>query len=47
MTGSGDVKRLTGTDRARLRVGSWRVLFIETKDTIDVLAVGNRSTIYK
>lgn len=44
LTGGGDVKRWR--DTARLRVGPWRVVCTETVDTIDVWAVGNRSTIY-
>ena len=42
-----NVKQLTGTDGAlRLRVGDFRVVFTETKDTINVLNVGARGTIY-
>ena len=46
-TGAGNVKRLTGRPGARLRVGDWRVIFIETTTTIEVRAVGNRRDIYK
>jgi mRNA interferase RelE/StbE len=45
-TGSGDVKRLKGRAGCRLRVGDWRVIFIEEKTSIIVVAVGNRREIY-
>jgi mRNA interferase RelE/StbE len=44
--GSGDVKRLKGRAGCRLRVGDWRVIFIEEKTSITIVAVGNRSDIY-
>ncbi|MFI5020924.1 MAG: type II toxin-antitoxin system RelE/ParE family toxin [Alphaproteobacteria bacterium] len=46
-TGVGNVKRLTGRPGARLRVGDWRVIFVETSATIEVRAVGHRRDIYK
>jgi mRNA interferase RelE/StbE len=46
-TGAGNVKRLTGRPGARLRVGDWRVIFVETTAAIEVRAVGNRRDIYK
>ena len=46
-TGAGNVKRLTGRPGARLRVGDWRVIFVETATTIEVRAVGNRRDTYK
>ena len=46
-TGAGNVKRLTGRPGARLRIGDWRVIFVETTTTIEVRAVGNRRDIYK
>jgi mRNA interferase RelE/StbE len=46
-TGAGNVKRLTGRPGARLRVGDWRVIFVETSTTIEVRAVGDRRDIYK
>ena len=45
-TGHGDVKRLKGRDGLRLRVGDWRVIFYEDRDTIVVAAVGHRREIY-
>jgi mRNA interferase RelE/StbE len=45
-TGTGDVKRLKGRAGARLRVGDWRVIFVEHGDTIVVVAVGHRREIY-
>ena len=44
--GSGDVKRLKGRDGCRLRVGDWRVIFIEENTSITIVAVGNRREIY-
>jgi mRNA interferase RelE/StbE len=44
--GSGDVKRLKGADGCRLRIGDWRVIFIEDARSITVVAVGNRREIY-
>jgi 2-methylisocitrate lyase-like PEP mutase family enzyme len=32
---------------ARLRVGDWRVIFVETTATVEVRAVGNQRDIYK
>jgi mRNA interferase RelE/StbE len=45
-TGHGDVKRLTGRDGIRLRVGDWRVIFYEDQGNIVVVAVGHRREIY-
>ena len=45
--GSGDVKRLKGRGGCRLRVGDWRVVFIEESASIIIVAVGNRREIYK
>ena len=44
--GSGDVKRLKGRGGCRLRVGDWRVVFIEECASIIIVAVGNRREIY-
>jgi len=44
--GSGDVKRLKGRNGIRLRVGDWRVIFVEQTTSIVVVAVGNRRDIY-
>jgi mRNA interferase RelE/StbE len=47
INGSGDVKRLKGHGGGcRLRVGDWRVIFIEDARSIAVIAVGNRREIY-
>ena len=45
-SGLGDVKRLKGRAGCRLRVGDWRVIFIEDKASIVIVAVGNRKDIY-
>jgi mRNA interferase RelE/StbE len=45
-SGSGDVKRLMGRAGCRLRVGDWRVIFIEDSASIIIVAVGHRSDIY-
>jgi mRNA interferase RelE/StbE len=44
--GSGDVRRLKGIAGCRLRIGDWRVIFIEDARSITVVAVGNRKKIY-
>ena len=44
--GSGDVKRLKGRNGSRLRIGDWRVIFVEDSTSIGVVAVGNRRDIY-
>ena len=46
-SGKGDVRRLKGRAGSRLRVGDWRVIFDETRDTIVVVAVGHRREIYQ
>ena len=43
---AGDVKRLKGRAGCRLRVGDWRVIFIEDTASITIVAVGNRRDIY-
>jgi mRNA interferase RelE/StbE len=44
--GSGEVKRLKGRAGCRLRIGDWRVIFIEDKASITIVGVGNRRDIY-
>ena len=44
--GSGDVRRLKGIAGCRLRIGDWRLIFIEDARSITVVAVGNRKEIY-
>ncbi len=46
MSGKGDVRRLKGRAGSRLRVGDWRVIFDETRDSIIVVAVGHRREVY-
>jgi mRNA-degrading endonuclease RelE of RelBE toxin-antitoxin system len=48
-TEAGDVKRLKDTDppKFRLRVGSYRILFFDHGDTIEILAVRHRSEAYR
>jgi mRNA interferase RelE/StbE len=45
--GMGDVKRLKGANGCRIRIGDWRVIFIEDARSITVIAVGNRKEIYR
>lgn len=45
-SGKGDIKRLKGRAGARLRVGDWRVIFYEERETIVIVAVGHRREIY-
>jgi mRNA interferase RelE/StbE len=46
-SGAGDVKALSGKPGARLRIGDYRVIFVEAVDVISVRAVGHRSDIYE
>jgi mRNA-degrading endonuclease RelE of RelBE toxin-antitoxin system len=48
-TGSGDVIRLKGhfKGESRLRVGDWRVRFIEYDDKIEILRVVHRGDAYE
>jgi mRNA interferase RelE/StbE len=46
-SGAGDVKALSGQPGARLRIGDYRVIFVEAADVISVRAVGHRSDIYE
>jgi mRNA interferase RelE/StbE len=43
-TGDGDVKRLSGRDGYRLRVGRFRVLFDEDASTVLAIYIGKRET---
>ena len=46
--GTGDIKLLHGNETAkRLRVGDYRVRFLETKDEIRINAVKNRKDAYR
>ena len=45
-TGAGDVKRLKGQVACRLRVGDYRVIFIDEPASIIIVAVGHRREIY-
>lgn len=42
--GSGDIKALQGQPGYRLRIGRYRVLFAEDRQTILVIQVGKRET---
>jgi mRNA interferase RelE/StbE len=44
---SADVRALVEVEGFRLRVGDYRVVFVETDDTVEVRAVGHRREIYK
>jgi mRNA-degrading endonuclease RelE of RelBE toxin-antitoxin system len=47
-TGAGNVKKLRGdTDGLRLKVGHFRVRFIEHADSIVVKRVGDRKDVYR
>ena len=45
----GDISPLEGRSGFRLRVGSFRILFLidHAKNIVDVVAIGNRGDIYK
>ena len=44
--GSGDIRRLKGIPGCRLRIGDWRIIFVEEARSITVVAVGHRREIY-
>lgn len=44
LTGRGDVKKLAGRDGYRLRIGRYRVLFDEDRETILAIYIGKRET---
>lgn len=46
-TQANNVKALVGVDALRLRVGSYRVIFTETWDTVTIIDIGPRSGIYE
>ena len=41
------IKHVINTDKYRIRVGSWRIFFIETNDTVFVTHVAPRGGAYK
>lgn len=43
----GDIKKLQGSKRYRLRVGDYRVIFDVSGIIIDIIDIGNRGQIYK
>ena len=47
ISGLGDVKAMAGSLTARLRSGDFRVIFDENRETIVVLALGDRKEIYR
>ncbi|MCA0049383.1 plasmid stabilization protein [Mesorhizobium sp. B283B1A] len=44
VSGRGDVKRLSGRDGYRLRIGRYRVIFDEDRATILAICIGKRET---
>ena len=46
-TGAGDVTAMQGEPGARMRVGEFRIIFVETDHIIEVRAVGSRRDIYR
>lgn len=44
VNGNGDVKRLSGRDGYRLRIGRYRVIFAEDQTTILAIYIGKRET---
>ncbi len=44
---SSDIKRLKGSDKFRLRVGDYRVIFSVENNSIIVWKAGHRKNIYK
>lgn len=45
-TGEGDVRKMRGQDGSRLRIGDWRLVFDQHRETIIVMSVGHRREIY-
>lgn len=45
--GTGDVKRMAGSPTKRMRVGNYRIIFEESAEFLDILAVGDRRDIYR
>jgi len=45
-TGAGDVKRLAGSNAARLRIGDFPVIFEESETEIVVTKIGIRGDVY-
>ena len=41
-----NVKKLRGRPELRLRVGDWRVLFVDDGHVVTVVAIGHRREIY-
>ena len=41
-----NIKKLKGREGLRLRIGDWRVIFEENRETIDVLVIGPRGSVY-
>ena len=46
MSLANNIKRLKGREGLRLRIGDWRVIFDETRDTVIIVAVGHRREVY-
>lgn len=46
-TGAGDVRALVDHPGKRLRAGDYRVIFVETSDSIEVRALGDRRDVYR
>jgi mRNA interferase RelE/StbE len=44
VSGRGDVKKLSGRDGHRMRIGAYRVLFAEDATTILAVYIGRRAT---
>ncbi|GEO99447.1 type II toxin-antitoxin system RelE family toxin [Methylobacterium haplocladii] len=47
LTGIGDVKRLTGFNRLRLRDGEYRIVFEESATSLTVVTVAHRREVYR
>ncbi len=46
-TGEGDIKKLKGDEDCRLRVGDYRIRFIQDADSITIRRVLHRSEAYR
>lgn len=47
LNGTGDTKRMSGTNTVRLRIGDYRIIFDETADRLTILVIGHRREIYR
>lgn len=47
LTGVGDVKRMIGSNKLRLRDGEYRIVFEETETSLTIVSLGHRRNVYR